>query len=114
MQTMHERGQQLRLGLGEQAVNWGLTIRQTGPPEMPFLTFDGDVDLRMSNVFAAHAIRRGLYLQPRHNWFISAAMTERDVADALEITDEAFGMVVEQGPILTAASPGAHGGNDGK
>ena len=64
-----------------------------GPVQMPFLTFDGDVDLVLANIFAAHAIRRGVFLHPRHNWFVSAAMHRQDVSRALDGTNEAFGAV---------------------
>lgn len=93
VETMQARGQALRAKLDEQAMQWGIGIRQTGPAQMPFLTFDGDVDLTMANAFAAQAIRRGVFLHPRHNWFVSAAMTEEDVSRALEATNEAFGAV---------------------
>jgi glutamate-1-semialdehyde 2,1-aminomutase len=93
VETMQARGQALRVGLDEQATRSGIKIRQTGPVQMPFLTFDGDVDLALANAFAAQAIRRGVFLHPRHNWFVSAAMTEEDVARVLEATDEAFGAV---------------------
>jgi len=36
-------------------------------------------------------LRRGAYIHPRHNWFVSAAMTDEDVALVLAATDEAFG-----------------------
>jgi len=93
VETMQARGQALRTGLDEQARQWGIGIRQTGPAQMPFLNFDGDVDFAMANTFAGQAIRRGVYLHPRHNWFVSAAMTEEDVSRVLEATDEAFGAV---------------------
>jgi glutamate-1-semialdehyde 2,1-aminomutase len=32
-------------------------------------------------------------LHPRHNWFVSAAMTGDDLALALEATDQAFAAV---------------------
>jgi len=60
---------------------------------MPYLTFAGDRDHALGSVFAAAAIRAGLYLHPRHNWFISAAMTDADLAKALAATDEAFAAV---------------------
>ena len=39
------------------------------------------------------ALRGGAYLHPRHNWFVSAAMTGDDLALALEATDQAFAAV---------------------
>lgn len=91
--TMVARGQQLRDGLAAQAEAQGLSVRQTGPVQMPFLTFDGDVEFARANVFAGEAARRGVYLHPWHNWFVSAALSEHDVAQALLVTDDAFAAV---------------------
>jgi glutamate-1-semialdehyde 2,1-aminomutase len=38
-------------------------------------------------------MRAGAYIHPRHNWFVSAAMTDGDLALALAATDEAFAAV---------------------
>ena len=47
----------------------------------------------LAGVFAAQALRGGAYLHPRHNWFVSAAMTGDDLALVLEATDQAFAAV---------------------
>ena len=60
---------------------------------MPYLTFAGDQGHRLASEFAAAAVRGGVYLHPRHNWFISAAMTDADVSRALTVTDQAFAAV---------------------
>jgi glutamate-1-semialdehyde 2,1-aminomutase len=57
---------------------------------MPFLTFAGDDDFALANVFARRAILEGVYLHPRHNWFVSGAMDEADVDQVLRVTDGAF------------------------
>jgi len=46
-----------------------------------------------ANVFTGEAARRGVWLHPWHNWFLSAAHTEADVKQALEGTDSAFAAV---------------------
>ena len=91
--AMRERGQALRDGLAAQAARWELPIQQTGPVAMPFLTFGGDRDFRLANVFTGAAIRRGVFLHPRHNWFVSAAMTGADVEHVLAATDRGFAAV---------------------
>ena len=68
----------------------GLAINQTGPVQMPFLNFAGDQAFERANLFTGEAARRGVYLHPWHNWFLSAAHREDDVRAALERTDEAF------------------------
>ena len=90
---MDRAGRMLRAGIVDQAATHGLRISYTGPPAMPYLTFAGDQAHRLGSEFAAAAMRGGVYLHPRHNWFISAAMTEADVTRALAVTDEAFAAV---------------------
>ncbi len=94
IETMDRTGRALRAGIVGQASAHGLRISYTGPPTMPYLTFAGDQGHRLASVFAAAAMRGGVYLHPRHNWFISAAMTQADVTRALAVTDEAFAAVV--------------------
>ena len=90
---MTRMGDALRAGVQEQADRRGIEIRQTGPSQMPFMSFVGDVDLSMAAGFASSALRHGLYLHPRHNWFISAALTEDDLELALSATGAAFAEV---------------------
>lgn len=93
VEKMRTIGTQLRDGILDQARSWNLAVRYTGPPAMPYLTFDGDSGHELAAVFAAQALRGGAYLHPRHNWFVSAAMTGDDLALALEATDQAFAAV---------------------
>ena len=83
-------GDALRTGLAEQSERWGIEVLQSGPSQMPYMSFVGDVDKAMANRFAASALRHGLYLHPRHNWFISAALSDADLELALSATDAAF------------------------
>jgi glutamate-1-semialdehyde 2,1-aminomutase len=89
-------GQQLRDGLAEQAAVHGFAVRQTGPVQMPLLTFPGDEDFRLARIWTREAVDRGVYLHPWHNWFMSAAHTPDDVANALSRTDEAFAALKRQ------------------
>ena len=93
IEAMHRMGTQLREGIIDQANSWDLAVNYTGPPAMPYLTFAGDHNYELGRVFAAQALRGGAYLHPRHNWFVSAAMTGDDLALALEATDQAFAAV---------------------
>jgi len=87
---MRAMGDALRAGLAEQSTRWGIEVLQTGPSQMPYMSFVGDVDKKLANEFAAGALRHGLFLHPRHNWFISAAMTDADLELALSATNAAF------------------------
>jgi glutamate-1-semialdehyde 2,1-aminomutase len=93
IEAMRHSGEALRDGICAQARAQGLEIRYTGPPVMPYLTFAGDQDYALASVFAAEALRHGAYLHPRHNWFVSAAMTGDDLALALAATDQALAAV---------------------
>jgi glutamate-1-semialdehyde 2,1-aminomutase len=77
-------------GLRRQAAAHDLVVTVSGPPQMPYMTFASDTGLERMTVFAGEAAQRGVYLHPRHNWFMSAALREEEIATALERTDEAF------------------------
>ena len=93
IEAMDRMGTALRDGVVAQAQAWDLAVSYTGPPAMPYLTFDGDNEHELASVFAASAVRGGAYLHPRHNWFVSAAMTGTDLGLVLEATDQAFAAV---------------------
>ena len=96
VEAMARAGSALRDGILAQARAWELPVNYTGPVVMPYLTFAGDRDYELANVFTAQALRGGAYLHPRHNWFVSAAMTGADLALVLEATDQAFAAVRKQ------------------
>ncbi|HEX2887303.1 aspartate aminotransferase family protein [Vineibacter terrae] len=87
---MREMGLRLRQGIAAQAAASGIGVRQSGPPQMPTLLFDNDPDCAKGDRFTVEALKRGVYLHPRHNMFLSAAHTEADIDFALEATREAF------------------------
>ena len=95
IEAMDRAGTALRTGILRQAADRGIEISYTGPPVMPYLSFPGDRDHELGSVFAAAAVRAGAYVHPRHNWFVSAAMTEADLAAALAATQEGFAAVEE-------------------
>jgi glutamate-1-semialdehyde 2,1-aminomutase len=93
IEAMDRTGTALRAGILQQAADRGIAIRYTGPAAMPYLTFAGDERHELAGTFAAAAVQAGAYVHPRHNWFISAAMTEADLAAALAATDAGFAAV---------------------
>jgi glutamate-1-semialdehyde 2,1-aminomutase len=90
---MRKMGSLLWDGMVGQAETHGVEICLSGVPQMPFMTFAGDREFALADVFADHAVRNGLWLHPRHNWFVSGAMTELDVEQALEVTNLGFATV---------------------
>ena len=54
----------------------GVAINQTGPVQMPNLSFIEDENFAKAQAFCAAAIAHGVIFHPRHNWFVSGAHTE--------------------------------------
>lgn len=73
--------------LGEKA---GFKARVSGPPAIPFLTFDEDPNLFLNQRFCAAMADRGVFMHPHHNWFISLAHSEEDIERTLSAAREAF------------------------
>lgn len=93
VEQMSRMGQRFRQGLAAQATAHGLEIKQTGPPQMPLVLFRDDPQFKKGYCFTTEALKRGVYLHPKHNMFLCAAHTQADIDAALEATDEAFAVV---------------------
>jgi glutamate-1-semialdehyde 2,1-aminomutase len=87
---MARLGTRLQKGLAERATVYGFRVTVSGPPALPYMTFDDDPDLYHIQVFCREMIARGVFLHPHHNWFLCAAHTEADIDYALEMADVAF------------------------
>jgi len=73
----------------------------SGIPPMPYLTFN-KVDnfyKERRERFYTETIRRGLFIQPYHHWYISARHTESDLEAALKAIREALEIVMDEYPI---------------
>ena len=81
--AMTRTGTLLREGIEREAAAAGVPISQTGPVQMPNLSFPGDEHHARASAFCAAAADHGVIVHPRHNWFISAAHTESDIERAL-------------------------------
>jgi glutamate-1-semialdehyde 2,1-aminomutase len=94
---MQQAGEALMTGMRQQAASLGLRVNVTGHPTMPYLKFADETEWHWTTVFAAECARLGLYTHPRHNWFISTAITEDLVATILSITERAFTVAKKAG-----------------
>ena len=90
---MERVGLMLQRGLEAQAARHGLEVVYSGPPALPFMSFKDDTQFGRSRIFAAACAERGVYLSPYHNWFLSSAHGEDDIAQVLDATDDAFAAV---------------------
>ncbi|HYA34718.1 MAG TPA: hypothetical protein VEF03_03815, partial [Candidatus Binataceae bacterium] len=94
IERMRVMGEMLRDGMVSQAGSHGFEVTYSGPPALPSMSFKADgAGYDRNKLFCGEAAKRGVYLHPRHNWFLSTAHTEEDIRRTLEVTDEAFGVV---------------------
>jgi len=73
----------------------------SGIPPMPYLTFN-KVDnyyKERRERFYTETIRRGLFIQPYHHWYISARHTDADLEKALSAIREALQIVMGEYPL---------------
>ena len=95
IEKMRKMGEKLKSGLEEMAQASDLEISVTGPPAIPFMTFVGDISFRRSQLFAAEAMKRGVFFHPHHNWFVSTAHDEKIIEESVNVANEAFKEVKE-------------------
>ncbi len=90
---MDALGRRLCDGLDAAARVHDLRVTTSGPPALPFMSFCDDPGQSLNRVFCGAMAERGVYLHPHHNWFLSAAHTERDIDQTLERAEESFAIV---------------------
>jgi glutamate-1-semialdehyde 2,1-aminomutase len=93
-------GTRLRAGFDAAAAAHGLSVRQTGPVQMPQILHADDWDFARGFAFAEEMLARGVYLHPWHNMFLNAAMTEADIDFAIDAADRSFAALVHRLPDL--------------
>lgn len=88
-----ERGKSFLERLREIVTGSGVPATVSGIPPMPFITFDRDKEQKYKDLrtqFYTGAIRRGLFIQPYHHWYICYRHTEEDLNKALSIIKESL------------------------
>jgi glutamate-1-semialdehyde 2,1-aminomutase len=93
---IHRIGALLTDGLAEQARRHGLPLQPLGQPAMPVIRFADDPQRQRIRRWCTLVTEGGAYAHPAHNWFVSAAHTEDDVARTLEATERAFATVARE------------------
>lgn len=73
----------------------------SGIPPMPYLTFNkvDEFYKERRECFYTETIRRGLFIQPFHHWYISARHTDSDLEKAISAIREALQLVMQEYPI---------------
>ncbi len=96
-----DRGTRFLEGLEEIVQASGVPVTVSGIPPMPFLTFDkADKHYRERRTeFYTQCIRRGLFVQPYHHWYICYRHSAEDLSRALEVVEESLGYVARTHPV---------------
>ncbi len=96
--VIYARGEMLRDGMLDQADSHNIEVVYSGPESIPFMTFKGEdgFEREKSRLFSEECFKRGVWLHPLHNWFISSAHTEEDIKKTLDVTDAAFKRVKDE------------------
>lgn len=99
--TMFRRtGTMLTEGLREAGKAHGFDLVVSGEPALFYLRIANDDSLMLHQEWVAECVSRGLFITSHHNHFINAAITDEDVALAIDIADDAFGVVAQRHPEL--------------
>lgn len=78
----------------------GVPCTVSGIPPMPFITFDhvDDHYKERRTRFYTETVRRGLFVQPYHHWYIAGRHTDADLKKALWAIEEALKIVAKVYP----------------
>ncbi len=103
--SLWERGTKFLERLRQIADRSGMPVTVSGIPPMPYLTFnphpaDKEKTYRARReYFYTQTIRRGLFIQPYHHWYIAHRHTDKDLETALWAIEEALELTARRFPI---------------
>ena len=92
-QLLIEKGQKLKDGLIAAATKYGFDLHVSGIPSLFYLRIADDPSLRLHQEWVAECVKRGVFFTNHHNHFINAALSDQDIAETIEVSDEAFSVV---------------------
>ncbi|HIT33521.1 MAG TPA: aminotransferase class III-fold pyridoxal phosphate-dependent enzyme [Candidatus Faecousia intestinigallinarum] len=93
-------GEQLTAGLRDAGKTHGFDLVVSGEPALFYLRIANDDSLMLHQEWVAACVSRGLFLTSHHNHFLNAAVTQEDIALAVDIADDAFSVVAQAHPEL--------------
>ena len=95
-QLLIDKGEQLKQGLIAAAQKYGFDLHVSGVPSLFYLRIADDPSLMLHQEWIAECVQRGVFFTNHHNHFINAALSDADIAETVEIADEAFAVVRER------------------
>ena len=91
-----EKGTKLKNGLVTTALKYGYDLHVSGVPSLFYLRIADDPTLMLHQEWIAECVKRGVFFTNHHNHFINASLSDKDIAETLEVADEAFKVVRER------------------
>ena len=95
-----ELGTKLTEGFKAAGKEHGFDLVVSGEPALFYLRIANDNSLMLHQEWISECVSRGLFLASHHNHFINASVTEEDIALAVDIAEDAFGVVASRHPDL--------------
>ena len=95
-QLLIDQGTKLKNGLITTALKYGYDLHVTGVPSLFYLRIADDPTLMLHQEWIAECVKRGVFFTNHHNHFINASLTDEDIAETIEIADEAFQVIKER------------------
>jgi len=100
MASLWSRGTEFLHDLEKIVASSGVSATVSGIPPMPFITFDHTDKFykERRTCFYTETIRRGLFIQPFHHWYIAHRHTAEDLKQALQAIAESLEVVKQNYP----------------
>ena len=90
------KGETLKAGLIAAGKKYGYDLHVTGAVSLPYLRIADDESLVLHQEWVAECVKRGVYFTNHHNHFLNAALSDQDIAETVEIAEEAFAVLRER------------------
>ena len=96
----YDLGTELTEGLKKAAATNGFDLRASGAPALFYLRIANDDSMMLHQEWIAECVNRGVFFASHHNHFINASLTHEDIAETIEIAEDAFHAVKKNHPEL--------------
>ena len=95
-QILIDKGKKLTDGLIATAQKYGYDLHVSGIPSLFYLRIADDPTLMLHQEWIAECVKRGVFFTNHHNHFINAALSDEDIAETIDIADEAFAVIKDR------------------
>ena len=90
IERIRRSGETMRAGWIAAANKQGQDIQWSGPPGLPHMRFASDSGYSRRHAFCKYCYANGLFIHPHHNWFVSGAHSDEDIAESIQVAAAGF------------------------